>query len=87
MPQGRGMPVLKLSQDLTHPGIDKSLGVLVSLVRALARARLLLRDRRIEVLGIPLMRLLLIGMPLERRLHRLRPVITIRGPDGTCLQR
>ena len=61
--QGRGMPVHKLSLELTHPGPDKCIGVLVPLVQALARARLLFRDRGMEVLGMPLMQPLLIKMP------------------------
>ena len=50
----------------------------------LARPLLRLRDRGREVLGIPLMQHLVIGVPLERTL-RLRTLTTIRGPDWTCV--
>ena len=77
---GLGNRILFNKQTLeVNQGIDKTL---VQLVQVLVRAPLHLRDRGMEVLGIPLMQHLVIAVPLERPLC-LRTVTTNRGPDGT----
>ena len=78
IPQGRGMAVLNLSLELTHVGIDNGQALLFSIVGALARASLRLSDHRMEVPGIQVMQPLIIWIPPNRPLRRLRPLIRVR---------